>query len=652
MSDSTTTPAGHRLHDPEVEGRITSEPGADSVAGPNAWRGWATQAWQSRPTVRGRHPRGASYALLGIVAAQAVWFAVLSSRGWFYTDDFQDMAQSLHRSLGPSYLLSPLNDHLSPGVRLVFWLTTHVIGLHYGPTIAVRVVIQAVTTLLLYRLLRLVSPSARLALGITAVYAFSPLLVPGTLWLTTALTLQIPQIATILAFDAHIRHARTGSWWWSAASGLNLLIAASFWEKSGITAVLLVILSLGWLQVGGLRRRIWAVVRDWRGWLLTLGPLVAFAAYDIASGTGKSATTLPVTAALRLTWLQWSQALWPSVIGGPWHWFAIGSVYQSIARPGVVAIVIGQCTFVALAAVGWRRNRWAGVFAWFLPLVSVALGITLVGVGRYALLNTLIATDFHYGFDLAIPTALAAALSLARTGTPVPQRVRSPWRARALTVAAVGAGGAVLASCIVSAATWTQRWHVSPAHTYTASVLKSVKALGPNATLYDTPVSPRVLPLIEGDRHLSNLLALAGVQVHINNGPEPPQVIDDHGHARPATFFVAAVGHGTRNRFCPNALRGQQPLVVPLRGRVTPNEYFLRLTYFQNRPTRLLVTVTGPAGKPIAVPASPLALDSTLGQTVVRLGFGQPATLTLQGSSAATNYCLTKAELGVPLAGS
>jgi hypothetical protein len=587
-----------------------------------------------------------------IIAGQAVWFAVLSSRGWFYTDDFQDMAQSLHRSLGPSYLLSPLNDHLTPGVRLVFWLTAHGIGLHYGPTIAVRVLIQAVTTLLLYRLLRLVSPSARLALGITAVYAFSPLLVPGTLWLTTALTLQIPQVATILAFDAHIRHVRTGSWRWSAASGLNLLIAASFWEKSGITAVLLVILSLGWLHTGRLHRRVWAALRDWRGWLLTLGPLVAFAAYDIASGTGKSATTLPVTAALRLTWLQWSQALWPSVIGGPWRWFALGSVYQSIARPGTVAIVIGECAFVLLAAVGWRRNRWAGVLAWLLPLVSVALGITLVGVGRYAQLNTLIATDFHYGFDLAIPTALAAALSLARTAEPAPARERSRWRSRARTLVAVGVGGAVLASCIVSAATWTQRWHVSPAHTYTSSVLASVRGLGPGATLYDTPVSPRVLPLIEGDRHLSNLLDLAGVHAHINNGPQPPQIIDDHGQARPANFFVAAVGHGTKNRFCPDALRGQQPLVVPLRGRVTPNEYFLRLTYFQNRPTQLRLSVTSATGKPIAVPASPLTLDPTLGQVVVRLGFGQPATLTLRGSSAATNYCLTKAELGVPLVGS
>jgi hypothetical protein len=645
MSESTSSRAADLLPDGDAEGRISPQPGTDSADRPNAWTAWATEGWQSRST------RREAYALLAIVAAQAVWLSVLSSRGWFYTDDFQDMAQSLHRSLGPSYLLTPLNDHLSPGVRLVFWLTTHGIGLHYGPTIVVRVLIQAVTTVLLYRLLRLVSPSARLALGVTAVYAFSPLLVPGTLWLTTALTLQIPQIATILAFDAHIRHVRDGSWRWAAAAGIALLIAASFWEKSGITAVLLVILSVGWLHTGGLRRRIRAVLRDWRGWLLTLGPLVAFAAYDIASGTGKSAAALPVSAALRLIWLQWSQALWPAVIGGPWHWFAGRNVYQSLARPGLAAIIAGEVAFAALAVLGWRRNRWAGLLAWLLPLTSVVFGIVLVGVGRYATFGKIIATDYHYVYDVAVPMALAAVLSLAPSESPAPVRQRSPWRSRARTVVAVGAAGGLLASCIVSAASWTSKWHASPARTYTATVFSSVRALGPAATLYDTPVSQRVLPFIEGDRHLSNLLALAGVDAHINNGPEAPLIVDDRGHAGPATFFVAAVGRGTRNRFCPDALHGQQALVIPLVGRVIPNAYFVRLTFFQNRPTQLVVTVTDPAGKSVAVSGGALALDSTLGQVVVRLGYGQPASVTIRGGSAATNTCLTKVELGVPLAG-
>jgi hypothetical protein len=650
MSESTTSRPGQPLDDQDAEGQPVPESSAGPAQAPSAWKAWAVQALQSRPTLGPSRPRRESVALMGIIAAQAVWFAVLSSRGWFYTDDFQDMAQSLHRSLGPSYLLTPLNDHLSPGVRLVFWLTTHGIGLHYGPTIVVRVLIQAVTTLLLYRLLRLVSPSARLALGVTAVYAFSPLLVPGTLWLTTALTLQIPQICTILAFDAHIRHVRTGSWRWSVASGVNLLIAASFWETSGITAVLLVIVSLGWLHTGGLRQRVRSVLRDWRGWLITLGPLTAFAAYDIASGTGKSAATLPVTAALRLIWLQWSRALWPAVIGGPWRWFGQGDVYQSLARPGAAVIVLGEAAFVALAVLGWRRNRWAGLLAWSLPLTSVALGIVLVGVGRYATFGNIIATDYHYVYDVAVPTALAAVLSLSRPTRPAPIRVPSQRPRARVAVAAVAAGG-LMASCIVSAAGWTQRWHASPAHTYTTTVLSSVRALGPAATLYDTPVSQRVLPFIEGDRHISNLLDLAGVDAHIDNGPQSPLIVDDRGHVGPATFFVAALGKGTQNRFCPDLLHGQQVLTIPLVGHVTPNAYFLRLTYFQNRPTRLLVTVTDPAGHSVAVSEAALALDSTLGQVVIRLGFGQPASVTLRDSSAATNTCVTKVELGAPLAG-
>jgi hypothetical protein len=342
--------------------------------------------------------------------------------------------------------------------------------------------------------------------------------------------------------------------------------------------------------------------------------------------------------------------LWPAVIGGPWHWFAGRNVYQSLARPGIVAIVAGEVAFVTLAAAGWRRNRWAGLLAWLLPLTSVVLGITLVGVGRYATFGKIIATDYHYVYDVAVPMALAAVLSLAPSRSPAPVRVWSPWRDRASTVVAVGAAVGLLASCIVSVVSWTNRWHANPARTYTATVLSSVRALGPDATLYDTPVSQRVLPFIEGDRHLSNLLALAGVDAHIDNGPEAPLVVDDQGHVGPATFFVAAVGRGTKNPFCPDALHGEQALVISLVGRVVPNAYFLRLTYFQSRPTQLTVAVSDPAGQSVAVSDGTLALDSTLGQAVVRLGYGRPASVTIRGSNPTTNTCLTKVELGVPLA--
>ena len=598
------------------------------------------RAWTLRPDV----------VLSVIVVAQAAWLSVLASRGWFYTDDFQDLAQSVHRSLHPSYLTTPLNDHLSPGVRLAFWLVEHGIGLHYAPTIAIRVVVQAICTVLLYRLLRLLTPSARLALAVTGVYAFTPLLVPGTLWLTTALTLQLPQLFSILAFDFHIRHVRTGSWRWAAACGLALLVAAGFWEKSGITGLLLVLLSAGWLHPGGPWQRLRAMLRDWLGWVFTLGPLLAFGAYDVATGHGKGAARLPVGAAAHLIWLQWAHAVWPAAIGGPWRWFAVGAVYQSIALPGPVVVVLGQCAFVGLAIVGWRRNRWAGLAAWLLPLASVALGILLVGIGRYATFKDIIATDFHYAYDVAVPMAVAAVLSLSRPTDAQSQPDAGRWRRRLRAGTAIGVALALLASATVSVVTWTNRWHASPAQAYTTTVLRSVRQLGPAATLYNTPVSQRVLPFVEGDRHLANLLAVAGVPAHINNGPEAPRIIDDSGHARAATFYQVATGRGTTNRFCPNLLRAAHPLVIRLSPPVTPNEYFLRLTYFQNRPTRMLVSVSDSSGTPVPVVGPSVALDRTLGDVVLGLGYGKPATVTIRDPDAATNTCVTQVSLGVPVA--
>jgi hypothetical protein len=75
----------------------------------------------------------------------------------------------------------------------------------------------------------------------------------------------------------------------------------------------------------------------------------------------------------------------------------------------------------------------------------------------------------------------------------------------------------------------------------------------------------------------------------------------------------------------------------------------LRLTYFQNRPTRILVSMSDQAGNPIAVPGGSLPLDSTIGQTVLGVGYGRPARVTIRDPDAATNTCLSKVELGLPL---
>jgi hypothetical protein len=600
--------------------------------------------------------RGPELVLAAIVVLQAAWLGILQARGWFYQDDFTFLSQASHRSLGWNYLTTPVNDHLTPGLRFTFWVFAHSSGLHYAPTIAVRLVLQAIATVLLYRLLVLAAHSSWRAAAVTAIYATSPLLVPGTLWLASSVDLLPAQIFAIVAYDTHIRHARTGRLGWSALCGVALLCGAAFWEKSGVTAVLLVILSVGWLTTGGFRQRATALIKDWLAWLVTLAPLAAFTAYFLDHGYGGSAHDLSLHDGARLVWLQWSHGLWPAVVGAPWRWLSQGETFTGVANPALVTVVLGQVAFALLVAAGWHRNRWRGALIWLLPAVSVVLGEVLVGLGRFRDFGTLSGVTFSYAFDLAVPTALACAISLgspplvtASTTPPLP--AAEPRRHRTLTMsAALVAVAAVVTSSAVSAVTWTQRWHDSPARGYTTRLLAGTSRLGPTANLYDTHVSTRVLPLISPDRYLSDLLSIGGNRATFDGGGSTPEVADDNGNVRPSRFFVAAAGSLTDNHFCSTLVKGRTTEEITLKPTPPPGDYFLRLEYFQQGASAVTVSVLDRSGHAIRTRTDPtVELSQRLGSTLLPLVTSSPAAIRVMSTSPQTNVCLASIQVGAPV---
>jgi hypothetical protein len=600
--------------------------------------------------------------LIVVLAVQAGWLAYLCSRGWFYQDDFTLLSQAAHQHLTVGYLKQSYNGHLAPGVRLTFWIFAHTTRFSYGPTIAVRVVLQAIATILVFRLLTEVSQSRNVALAITVGYAASPLLVPGTVYLAASIQLLPAQICVLIAYLAHIRHAKSGQLRWSALAGLAMLVGVGFWEKTGVTALLLVVLSLGWLSVGSLPRRVFGLFRDWRGWLLTLVPLGAFTGYYLTHHYATSAKAITAGAAWHLIWTQWSHALWPAVVGGPWQWLSGGQSYFAVSGAHTVVVVLGQCMFVLLVVAGWRRSRWRGLLSWTLPLVAVIAGELLIGIGRYAEFGDIPAVGFSYAFDLAVPTALAVALAFraspqpvvtttepvavgARHGEPV-RRWRRTRLAAGLLCLAVVAGSAV-----VSGVTFTTRWHKSPAKTYVATLLRSIHETGPSVNLYDSPVSLRVLPFISPDRNLSDLLSVSTAKVAFDVGSPQPQLVNDRGQIVPATFFPVAHQAVPHNSFCPTLVKGTTTVTVPIRPKAGSNTYFLQIDYFEQRPALVTITVKNAMGVPIAIRGnSTIDFGQPLGAVLLPLELGAPAQVSFTSSSDSASVCMSTVTIGVPVA--
>lgn len=621
----------------------------------------------------GRHanPIPFQHRLLAVVvAAQAGWIIYLCSRGWFYRGDFTLLSQAGNHRLTFGYLTHPFNGHLAPGVRVTFWILARTSRLHYGPTILLRVVLQVIATLLLFRLLSGVSRSRTLALVVTTIYCACPLLVPGTLSLASSINLLPAQICVLIAYLAHLRRAETGALRWSLVAGLAIVVGAGFWEKTAVTALMLVILSLGWLSSGSLRHRLMGLAREWRSWLLTLAPLTAFTVYFFIRGYGPTTADLPPGAGLHLIWLQWSHSLWPAVIGAPWHWSFSAQSYTAVADPRLGTVIAGQCAFGLLVVAGWRRTRWRSLLAWSLPLVTVVAGELLTGFSRYTSLGTLPALTFSYAFDLAIPTALAIALAFARSPRTGPESIATVtidptqvlvaqvevaparpgrWRRRLRASAAVLACGLVVASAAGSAVAWTDRWHDSPAKSYVNALVSGIAQIGPSANLYDTDVSPRVLPVGTRNRHLSDLLSLTGARLVYDGGLPQPQIVTGSGQIVPAVFHPLAHQVVRPNTFCPTLIKGATTVTIPLKPQIARGAYFLRIAYFEQRLALVTVTVRDADGRAVPLRVDPTEdFDQQLGVMLLPLTPGRPAKVTFSSNSEAANVCMSKVSVGAP----
>ncbi|HEX8768501.1 MAG TPA: hypothetical protein VF714_09035 [Jatrophihabitans sp.] len=361
-----------------------------------------------------RDPSPLSYpsGLALIVLAQAGWFGYLASRGWFYGDDLSYLGAATDQSLDWRYLSAPVNDHFLPGLRLLFWLMNRQVGLHYDITIAARILLQAVTTLLVHRLLVLLAGRRPGVLLLTGWYAFGTLLVPGSLWLTTSVDLLCSQLLVVLAINLHVRYTVTGRFRLAVGTALALLGALSFWELSGITALLLPILSLGFVHSGGAGQRLRAALRRWPGWLVLACALGGWLYYFLTGPYGGAAHSLSLGSAWHVLRVGWLDALGPAVLGGPWRWFYLGEVYFPIADPPLAAVLLGQACIVAAVLAGLGRTGIRSLLAWLLPVLTFALSTVVVALGRFQTFGDLTPRSFNYLFPVAVPLAVAAALAL------------------------------------------------------------------------------------------------------------------------------------------------------------------------------------------------------------------------------------------------
>ncbi|HEX8093670.1 hypothetical protein [Jatrophihabitans sp.] len=605
-----------------------------------------------------------------IVLAQAGWFGYLASRGWFYGDDLSYLGAASGEDLDWQYLSAPVNDHFVPGLRLLFWLMNRGTGLNYDITIVVRMALQALATVLVYRLIVMLAGRRPGAVVLTGWYAFGTLLLPGSLWLTTSVDLLCSQLLVILAIDLHVRYTVTGRIRLALATAIALLGALSFWELSGITALLLAILSLGFLHTGTTGQRLRAALRRWPGWLILAGALAGWLAYFLSGPYGGAAHTLDPGSALHVLGVGWLDALGPALLGGPWRWFYRGEVYFPIADPPLAAVLLGQACILAAILVAWRRSGIRSLLAWSLPVLTFVLGTLVVALGRFQVFGDLTPRSFNYAFPIAVPLTVAAALALlpsaaaevanrvtgrgqpdAQAAAPARWRQMAAAPARRRQIATATLGTLFLVSSGLSAVTFTHRWAQNPSESYVDRLTTSVRNAGPEVNLWDSRVPPSVLAFFSEHNHVSDVLRLAQLPAHFQDAATEPMLVKDDGSLAPAALFPLATQIGQAKGSCTRLVQGQGSWTIPLSKRLGSNEYFLQISYLQQKGSVLYFSVRDQAGKTVAPEAGQRReLPYQLANLYLRLPLTTVESLVLRSESLDTNICIGAIVVGVPYA--
>jgi len=568
--------------------------------------------------------------VVAIAVVQAAVLGLLARRGSWLSDDLDFLVQG-SRGFAPAELLTPVNDHIAPGLRFVYAIFAEVAPLNHDVTVAWRVLMQAVAIFLMGRLLLRVLGSSWWVAGGTLFYALSPLSMPSFMSLSSGVNNLSAHVfgllllhATIDWYDGHRRRA-------IAYGPLALLISLACWEKSALILFTAVALAL-YLRDVPLRswlRRTWPFAAS-----LTVA-IVAFGALYLTHGTPSQGRVPAFGDLVALAGHAFEVPL-SAVVGGPWTWAETG-ISMSIADPSAAAVVTGGLVTGLLLFTAWRRDRRA-LLLWGSVVAYVLVTLLLVAYGRFALFGVVITLHYHYWSDLSIPLTLAVVLTAKSLRLPrfVP------------VLAACG----LIVGVVVSDTTFARPWGNNPAKAYFATVRAELERAGPNVNLWDTAMPQPIVNALMADIRLSPVLRMAGIPFRLQEPGSEPLLVDETGKLRPAQFAVWSRGEpaSRNNPFCNLLLHGTEPLTVPLKStqpEFATADWFVKAAYFANQENQVSIELVDAGGNVSTLPTA----NWPAGVGTMYFGPSQRITATevrLRSSDPATNLCVENLEIGWP----
>lgn len=573
---------------------------------------------------------------------------VVAARGWFYWDDLILHARARQfDSPAPELLFSDHDGHLMPGSWLIEWLLASIAPLSWPAAVVTLAVLQLATAAavawaclvvcprVLELRLRNTSVSLPWAVLPLAAYLLTPLTLPTTTWLATAVNILPLHMAFALLLGQAMLALRTRQLRHQFYAAGWLVVGLLFSERAlflGPTVIITMLCfsaatktagrhgrSIGQLAVVlALPTIIWSVI-----YLVVIGDprntqLAATTLTEAGEQNGGIATLFSNGYLLGLL---------PTLGGGPWNWerWHPGPPWAS---PGALAITAGVLVLLALAA--WTARRGARTLVVWLP----ALLYPLAGLSALALARTSpdtaaeIAQTLRHFSEVAVLGAVTfAVVGGLSTSVPAPRPVRL------LTPVALVA---VLLSAAVSTVTYAQVWSEQPARSYFGNLRDD---LGQRSEpIFDQAVGLDVLlPVVRPHNQLSWLIdGLPGVPP-IEPWTTDPAYLDDAGNLRPAELApLRSTVPGTDPECGLRVAAAGSDIEIA--GPLMDRDWMVLLNYFADADGTVMVQLDE---EPVEIPVT-----AGLGQVYVQVSGGGPA-LRVAPATGVDELCVGTSDIGV-----
>ncbi|AOW93815.1 hypothetical protein BFN03_17305 [Rhodococcus sp. WMMA185] len=541
----------------------------------------------------------------GLIAAQLLVRTLVAGHSGYYWDDLILVGRGASVPLFSSDLLLYDHDgHLMPGAFLVAGIATRIAPYQWILPMLTMVVLQALASYAVFRLLRKILGLRPVLLIPLALYLFSPLTLPAFAWWAAALNALPLQIALAWVAGDALDLCRTGRRRYAVSGTLVLIASLLFFEKSVLVPFVAFATVALLAHIEGRERPVLSTLR--RGAPLWIGSAVVLAAWAIVylSSVESRLVRPNAVAAFELFSHATSRGLLPTLLGGPWAW-ARWIPSPSWATPPTVLVVAGWVALtVAVIATVRRKRRIVAV--WILTAAYFLLSVTAMVVTRssdntaYELAQTL-----RYFTDTAVILAIALALiarATARNAAPI----------RVQPVVAVVAVAAFIASSLWSTYTFSRSWDENPTTNYLATARESL-AEHSDAPILDQPTSIWVLlPVAYPYNMVSRLLAPLRDRPEFSNNTPDLRMIDDDGSVIDAQVtWVRSIEPGTTPD-CGHLVDKRSFVPLPLDGPLIGWEWTAELNYMADADGEISVALE--QGDSVRVP-----VKQGLGSVFVRL---------------------------------